>query len=184
MLRAPIYCRGGSRVPTAGIVAGLLTHLEKLIAHSDASPGCGAFLRHPRDEYALEGERELSPRAPAQPGGPCAGPAALDPGSGEAQWAWAVRGGTRATAGPHARELESTGQPPGTIFNSNPTEATRLQAGLPSGAPSNTKLPPKFKSSPSSSQRVRRVGPRTQGLSASEYPGVGSQVRGKCHTRS
>lgn len=71
-------------MPTAGIVARLLTHLEELVAHSDASPGCGAFLRHPRDEYALEGERELSPRAPARPVGPCAGPAALGPGSGEA----------------------------------------------------------------------------------------------------
>lgn len=47
---------------------GLPTHLEEFVAHSDSSPGRRAFLRHTRDEYALEQEQELSPQGSAQPG--------------------------------------------------------------------------------------------------------------------
>lgn len=49
-------------------VWGSPTHLEEFVAHSDSSPGRRAFLRHPRDEYALEDEQELSPQVSAQPG--------------------------------------------------------------------------------------------------------------------
>lgn len=42
---------------------GLLTHLKELVTHSDSSPGCGALLGHPRDEYALKNEGALNPRA-------------------------------------------------------------------------------------------------------------------------
>lgn len=95
---------------------GLPTHLEEFVAHSDSSPGRRAFLRHTRDEYALEQEQELSPQGSAQPGR-----------ASKAQWPAAA---SRAT------KLEG-GQPPKTTSTHTCTEVPGLHVGLPFAVPGN-----------------------------------------------